>query len=728
MDRPIYLLVTFFFCSCAIRVGAQPIAWEPTAGPEGGTASRIVAVPNGPAYVVVAGHLHRSDDGGFSWTELPHPFASPQPEFARLVVTAGGMILAASSVVCTSGCYQSGIVRSTDEGTTWEPMIVGTSPEDTLHRLVWLGGERVVAQTGTGLFVTDDAGRTWTPFTPPVPDGARRSVMAGHPDGRLAVTARSDADSDTGWMLLSDDAGKTWTTTPTTFPSEPVGSWGLLAVTGGGTLIGYGVNEATAWRSENGGSSWEPVTVGDGELLKIETAAEPEGADELYAASRDGAYVSTDDGVTWASLGLDSLTVQAFARVGGDLLAATTDAVQRRPSGGTDWTRSSTGLQRMFMSRLAAAPDGTIYGAEFLGPIITRSDDGGDTWDRIGWFKFANALAVAPSGAVYLAARTLGVAPLWRSDDRGETWTPLPVPLAPKSSVVALHATPTGTVLAGHRGLHRSADDGETWTTVLEEDDLAIAVTSDPIDGTVYTGTGDGVLRSTDDGATWEAIGPNEATVTAMWAEGGVLLAGVLGFNFNPSGIMRSSDGGFTWESVLVTGCCGVNSIVSIGSEILAANSSSAPGNRVFRSSDRGLSWESFEVGLPGDPFPSFVSDLTVAGGRLFAATSAHSVYRTSAPFVALEDEANPKATGLAVYPNPASGAATGALWLDAAQSVRVGVYDLLGREVAVLYNGPLRAGDHRFTLDAGGYSGGLYVVRVAADGFSTAQRVFVVR
>src|SRR5690606_7117656 len=56
-------------------------------------------------------------------------------------------------------------------------------------------------------------------------------------------------------------------------------------------------------------------------------------------------------------------------------------------------------------------------------------------------------------------------------------------------------------------------------------------------------------------------------------------------------------------------------------------------------------------------------------------------------PGVGIEDEADvPEASGLAVYPNPARGSATVGLTLAEASEVRVAVYDVLGREVAVLH------------------------------------------
>ncbi len=67
----------------------------------------------------------------------------------------------------------------------------------------------------------------------------------------------------------------------------------------------------------------------------------------------------------------------------------------------------------------------------------------------------------------------------------------------------------------------------------------------------------------------------------------------------------------------------------------------------------------------------------------------------------------------MAVYPNPARGATTVAFALPETGLARVAVYDVLGREVAVLGEGAFDAGRHEAGLDAAGLPAGAYLVRV---------------
>ncbi|MEM1044169.1 MAG: T9SS type A sorting domain-containing protein, partial [Bacteroidota bacterium] len=68
-------------------------------------------------------------------------------------------------------------------------------------------------------------------------------------------------------------------------------------------------------------------------------------------------------------------------------------------------------------------------------------------------------------------------------------------------------------------------------------------------------------------------------------------------------------------------------------------------------------------------------------------------------------------------YPNPAAGSATVPVVLAERAAVRVAVFDVLGREVAVLHDGFAEAGTHRFAFDAADLPSGVYLVRAAVSG-----------
>jgi hypothetical protein len=81
-----------------------------------------------------------------------------------------------------------------------------------------------------------------------------------------------------------------------------------------------------------------------------------------------------------------------------------------------------------------------------------------------------------------------------------------------------------------------------------------------------------------------------------------------------------------------------------------------------------------------------------------------------------------------APYPNPARGRAALALTLGSADQVEVAVFDILGRRVVLLHEGPLAAGRHPVALDGAALPAGLYIVRAVSASGTATRRVTVLR
>ncbi|WP_412062671.1 PKD domain-containing protein [Rubrivirga sp. IMCC45206] len=100
----------------------------------------------------------------------------------------------------------------------------------------------------------------------------------------------------------------------------------------------------------------------------------------------------------------------------------------------------------------------------------------------------------------------------------------------------------------------------------------------------------------------------------------------------------------------------------------------------------------------------------------------------TAAPIFGASTAAVPDELALgAVFPNPLGRSATVAYDVPEAGTVRVAVYDALGREVAVLVDGAVAAGAHRATLDAAALPSGTYLVRMTTPGGFDASRPITV-
>ncbi|MGV8017420.1 MAG: T9SS type A sorting domain-containing protein [Ignavibacteria bacterium] len=77
-------------------------------------------------------------------------------------------------------------------------------------------------------------------------------------------------------------------------------------------------------------------------------------------------------------------------------------------------------------------------------------------------------------------------------------------------------------------------------------------------------------------------------------------------------------------------------------------------------------------------------------------------------------------------YPNPFNSSTLIAYSLKRASTVKITVYDALGREAGVLVNGEMQAGEHEVKWDASGYSSSIYYCRLDAGETSQTKKMIL--
>jgi len=79
-------------------------------------------------------------------------------------------------------------------------------------------------------------------------------------------------------------------------------------------------------------------------------------------------------------------------------------------------------------------------------------------------------------------------------------------------------------------------------------------------------------------------------------------------------------------------------------------------------------------------------------------------------------------------YPNPFNPTSTITYQLPAMRHVRLAVFDLLGREVAVLVSQQKEPGSHTVEFDGGGLASGTYLYRMVAGSFQQTRKLIILR
>jgi photosystem II stability/assembly factor-like uncharacterized protein len=221
----------------------------------------------------------------------------------------------------------------------------------------------------------------------------------------------------------------------------------------------------------------------------------------------------------------------------------------------------------------------------------------GMTWRSIGPDRGGRSIAVAGSAArpneYFFGAVGGGV---WKSDDYGNTWTPVSDKFFRTSSVGALAVAPSNPDVV-YAGMGESCFRGN----ILQ---------------------GDGIYKSVDAGKTWTHSGlENTQTVSKIRVHPtnpDLVYAAVLGHAYGPNperGVFRSKDGSKTWERVLFrdeqTGAIDLSIDMKNPDVLYAAlwqvyrtphsMESGGPGSGLFKSTDGGTTWTEItkNPGLP---------------------------------------------------------------------------------------------------------------------------------
>jgi hypothetical protein len=226
------------------------------------------------------------------------------------------------------------------------------------------------------------------------------------------------------------------------------------------------------------------------------------------------------------------------------------------------------------------------------------------------------------------------------------------------------------------------------------------------------------VFLSTDNGTSWKAAstGLTNTHVDAFAVSGANLFAGT-----SDSGVFLSTDNGTSWTSAsngLVSNALEITALAVSGANLFAGTY----GSGVIRSTDNGTSWTGANT---GNEFDHFVFALAVSGTNLFAGTEGGGVWLRPLSNFAAVDRSEARASSLSNYPNPFS-QSTQIAFTSESGYAKVSVVNLLGGEVARLFDGTMDAGAHSFTWNANDIAPGMYECVVRQD--DRIQRIPIMR
>ena len=361
------------------------------------------------------------------------------------------------------------------------------------------------------------------------------------------------------------------------------------------------------------------------------------------------------------------------SKTDGTLFTATQTGCSRTTDNGNNWVLINNGLAGGAMYSLAISPTGNIFGGSFQAGIF-RSINNGSNWSRVyASLVVVWGFAINSSGTIFAGTDFQGVV---RSTDGGTNWTQ--VGLTGKD-VLSLAVNPSGIVFAGRRGdgVYQSTNNGDSWTPVNNGlGNLTVWALMFNTNADLFASTNSGVYRSTDNGGSWTLSGISGTTVVTL---------------------VRNTDG-----------------VLFAGSTIRG----------VYQSLTGGASCSQINSGLTD----TSVYSLAISpNGALFAGTYDQGVFRfsQSATSVHQSSEGMPLSFSLSQnYPNPFNPSTKIDFSVPTGTFVSLKVYDLLGREVAMIVSEALTPGSYQVTFNGASVASGTYFYRLQAGEFVQTKKL----
>ena len=528
-------------------------------------------------------------------------------------------------------------------------------------------GKMYVTDAFGGVFISEDAGKTWYPSNQGLTDRTGESQDA-IPVFCLTIDPHNPdiiwtGTQFSGGLFKSIDGGKSWsrktsgvsnqngltfrgiTVDPVipeiVFAAGEISSWSWA----GEPLVGreFDLTKGIVYKSINGGENWREVWQGDNLARYI--WINPHDNNVIYvstgifdreAANSDpvsgnpggvGVIKSTDGGENWFEVnnGLDNLYVGSLFMHPENpeiLLAGTghnqyweNDGVYLTTDGANSWTRVFSG-ERININSVEFSPTNPQVAYAGGESIILRSEDGGKTWRAMspeghGWGApgvrggFPIDFQVDPRDPMRIFANNYGGGN-FLSENGGESWGVASSGYTgAQIRAIAVDPNYSGVVyVAARSGIFVSRDGGSTWS----------GITAPPFM----------VLE-------WNAIAVNPANPASV----------LTATNWNPL-LLQSSNSGQSWQNVLELNqnrgvralafapsdpswvYAGVGGFISAG-----VFDPEVAGEGIYQSRDGGLSWERNTTGAFSD---AHVADISIAAGdhqTIFAATTNYGILRT---------------------------------------------------------------------------------------------------
>lgn len=417
---------------------------------------------NAGRHIAFGDGVYKSMDGGKTWQNMGLTKSEHIGDIIIHPEDSNTVWVSAQGPLWSSG-GERGLYKTTDGGKTWRNVMqdfvdewtgvgsVAMDPKNPnkLYAFTWSRHRTIAAVMdggpGSALYTSDDGGETWRKLSTGLPKGKDwgKSSVAVSPVNPDVVYAAIELEERTGGFYRSDDRGESWT-----YMSDMVG-------TGTGahyyqeifadphTFDQVYMSNNSSSVSMDGGKTWQFMNRDNRHGDDHAFAFNPNDPDFILVGTDGGVYESRDDMKHWRFMA--NIPVTQFYKIAADdklpfynVYGGTQD---NSSQGGPSRTDRVEGIKNrdwfLIMSADGHQPatepgnPNIVYAQMQKGGLVrydhTTKDivsiqpqpREGEMEERFNWDAPINVSTHDPARLYHASHR------VWRSDDRGDSWTPI---------------------------------------------------------------------------------------------------------------------------------------------------------------------------------------------------------------------------------------------------------------------------------------------------------------
>jgi len=393
-------------------------------------------------------------------------------------------------------------------------------------------------------------------------------------------------------------------------------------------------------------------------------------------------------------------------------------------SANSQWVQQNTPDNTSWYYDLEAITQNTVYCA---GGKVIKTVNGGTTWSPL---TIAGYTSTVWGISFYNSTTGWGcgfTGKIFKTVNGGGQWTTVTVGTEAFRDIVFANQS-TGLVCGDIGRLYKSTNGGDNWTAKNPGTTLMLRCITNYNASHFWIGGGSGsdgiIVKSTNSGDSWETMQTFERPIKKIQ-----FVNSTTGFAASDSRVYKSTNGGANWVDINLP-----TSGYFLTFHMANANVGYASNwDNTYKTLDGGATWFEQNTVLP----TTAMHDIEFAPGSTsigwMCGSDGAMVYTNNSGGNAIGIEpisgSVPENYSLGQnFPNPFNPTTNIRLNVPKSGFVKLTVFDMTGRETAVLVNENLSAGEYNVDFNAAALTSGVYFYRVEAGSFTDVKKMMLVK